>query len=283
MENNLSKLKFSVAMAVFGTIGLFVRFIPFPSSVISMCRGFLGAAFLIIFIVASHRDFSFKAIKNNLLCLVLSGIAIGFNWVLLFESYKYTSVAKATLCYYMAPFMIMVISPFVFKENLTLKKCICIVASLFGMLLVSGVLEEKRLSASEAKGIVLGLSSAVLYAVIIVLNKRLKDIGAFEKTAVQLLSCGAVTLGYSLVSGNISDTRFTVTGIILMFTVCVVHTGIAYLLYFGSMDKLRAQSIAILSYIDPVVAVILSSFIEKPMSPLGIIGAVLIVGSAIVA
>lgn len=277
MVKDFNKLKFSLAMTVFGTIGLFVRLIPFPSAVISMCRGFFGAVFLALFIVFAKKPFSIESIKANIINLLISGALLGFNWILLFESYKYTTVAKATLCYYMAPVMVIFISPFVFKEKITLKKGICIIVSLIGMLLVSGVFEEKTGNKNETVGILLSLLSAVIYTVIIVLNKKLKSIGAFERTVMQLFVCGAVMLIYSSFTGDILKPEFTALGIILMAVVCIVHTGIAYLIYFGTMEKLNAQSIAILSYIDPVVAVVLSSFIEKPMTGYGVIGAVLII------
>ncbi|MCQ2455321.1 MAG: DMT family transporter [Clostridia bacterium] len=284
MKTNLSKLKFITSMVIFGTIGLFVRMIPFPSSVISMCRGLFGAAFLIIFIFLSKKEFSFLSVKKNLSYLVLSGGLIGFNWILLFESYKYTTIAKATLCYYMAPIFIIIISPFVFGEKITLKKAGCVLASFVGMLFVSGVFEEKKPSGGEVKGILLGIFSAVIYAVIIALNKKLKEIGSFEKTVAQLLTCGLVMFVYSFFSGNFSEIKFTAVGITVMAFVCLVHTGIAYLLYFGSMEKIKAQSIAIMSYIDPVVAVLLSAVIlGEKLSPFGIIGAVLIIFSAVLA
>lgn len=277
MVKDFNKLKFSLAMTVFGTIGLFVRLIPFPSAVISMCRGFFGAVFLALFIVFAKKPFSIESIKANIINLLISGALLGFNWILLFESYKYTTVAKATLCYYMAPVMVILISPFVFKEKITLKKGICIIVSLIGMLFVSGVFEEKSGNKNETVGILLSLLSAVIYTVIIALNKKLKSIGAFERTVMQLFVCGAVMLIYSSFTGDILKPEFTALGIILMVIVCIIHTGIAYLIYFGTMEKLNAQSIAILSYIDPVVAVVLSSFIEKPMTGYGVIGAVLII------
>ncbi len=283
MSLNKYKLKFSLAMAIFGTIGIFVRVIPFPSSVICMCRGVFGGIFLIAFILIKKQEFFFKRIKNNLWYLLISGTLIGFNWILLFESYKYTSVAKATLCYYMSPVMIIAVSPFIFKEELTVKKVVAVFVSLLGMLLVSGVLDEGHLEKREIKGIVFGLVSAVLYSAIIISNKKLKDINPYEQTVVQLLVCGFVMLVYSSFTKDILKPEISLKAILFLVAVCIVHTGIAYLLYFGSMDKIKSQNIAILSYIDPVVAVILSSIIEKPMSGYGILGSVLIIGSALTA
>ena len=281
-EMELSKIRFIISMAIFGTIGLFVRMIPFPSSVISMLRGLLGSAFLAVYLVISKKGFDFGAVKKNILNLTLSGALIGFNWILLFESYKYTSVAKATLCYYMAPIFIVIVSPFVFGERITLKKVVCISLSFVGMLLISGLLGNVKIEKTETKGILFGLLSAVLYAVIIVLNKKLKSIGAYERTVVQLFTCAAVMFLYALINGDIFKMSFAPTGIAVMLLVCILHTGVAYLLYFGSMEKIKAQSIAILSFTDPVVAVLISFFIlGEPMGIYGFIGSVLIIGSAV--
>ncbi len=281
MKFDLSQIKFSLAMAIFGTIGIFVKLIALPSSMISMFRGILGSSFLIAFILIKQRGFSFKAVSKNLGFLLISGALIGFDWILLFDSYKYTSVARATLCYYMAPVILVLVSPLVFKEGITPKKGICVAVSLFGMILVSGIFDNISFQSGELRGIALSFFSAVIYAVIIILNKKLRDIDVFEQTVVQLLTCGIVMFIYSAVSGNMTVSGIGIKGLIVLIFVCIFHTGLAYLLYFGSMYRINAQSIAILSYIDPVVAVVLSSVFERPMSFKEIIGAVLIVCSAI--
>ena len=63
----------------------------------------------------------------------------------------------------------------------------------------------------------------------------------------------------------------------------LVHTGMAYAIYFGSMSHLKAQSIAVLGYIDPVFALLLSALVlHESLTVFGILGAVLIIGSALV-
>jgi len=280
MSFPIDKLKFSLSMIIFGTIGIFVKIIGMPSAVICMCRGFAGALLLfgVMFVLGKKPNYS--SIKNNFFWLFISGALLGFNWILLFESYKYTSIATATLCYYMAPVIIVIISPFVFKEKLTLKKLICVLFSIVGMVFISGVFENKAITKGEIKGIVLGLASAITYAVIIIANKRLKSISSFEQTFSQMFVCGVVMLIYSLLTRDIFNSQTSKIGLLTLVFVCVVHTGLAYLLYFGSFKKIDAQTIAILSYIDPTVAVIVSAIFDKPMTPLGIIGAVLIIGSS---
>ncbi len=281
MNGVSSKLKLSFSMFVFGTIGIFVKYISFPSSVICMFRGFIGAFFLLLIFLIKKQKISFGVIKKNALLLLISGASLGFNWVLLFESYKYTSVATATLCYYMAPIIVIAFSPFLFKERITTKKAFCVVMSLAGMVLVTDIFSQSLLS-SQITGVALGLSSALIYALLIVCNKKLVSISVYERTIIQLFVCGTVMLVYSFFTKDISGIIPTVRSILLMAFVCIFHTGLTYLLFFGSMEKLSAQTIAVISYIDPAVAVVVSALVLKENITIGgIIGAVLIIGSAV--
>ena len=151
----MNKLKLSLSMLIFGTIGIFVKYIPLPSSTIAMTRGFMGAAFLLFVMLISGKKPSAFAIKKNALPLIISGAAIGINWIFLFEAYNYTSVAVATLCYYMEPVLLIVLTPFVLKQKLSVKKILCVPVALVGMVLVSGVLSGKQ--DVSLTGVALGL------------------------------------------------------------------------------------------------------------------------------
>lgn len=284
MNNTVSsKFQLIASMFTFGTIGLFVEYIPLPSGSIAFVRGTVGALCLLIFAFCSKTEISLKAIKANLLLLLLSGSAIGFNWIFLFEAYRHTTIATATLCYYMAPVFVMLASPLVIKEKLTAKKLVCVVGALIGMVFVSGVIGDEIPEVGELLGIVFGLVAAALYAAVILLNKKLGEISAHNRTVVQLAFAAAVVLPYTLLAEEISSFAFTPICIVLLLCVGVVHTGVAYLLYFGSMKGLSAGTVAILSYIDPVVAIILSSVILKqPMGISSVIGAALILASALI-
>ncbi len=280
---NKSKISLILSMFIFGTIGIFRRYIPLPSSILAMARGFIGVIFLLIFMAIKKEKFNLKEIKNKLFILCVSGVAIGFNWILLFEAYNYTTVATATLCYYMAPVFVIMASPFLFKEKLTLKKLICVIVALVGMVLVSGVIETGFSGISELKGVLLGLGAAVLYASVVLMNKKTAGISAYSKTAIQLGSAAIVLLPYTILTEDFSTLTFEPLTIIMLIIVGVVHTGVTYALYFGSMDNLKAQTVAIFSYIDPVVAIILSALIlNEKMSIFGVIGAVLVLGSTMI-
>lgn len=283
-ENSAAaKVKLVSAMFMFGTIGIFVRYIPLSSGVIAFARGSIGMLFLCMTMFFTGRKFCFAAIKENLAALVLSGIFIGFNWILLFESYRYTTVAVSTLCYYLAPVFVILASPFVLKEKLTGKKMLCVAAALAGMVFVSGVFPSGFSEIKDLKGILYGVGAAVLYASVVLLNKKIHDISAYDKTIVQLGIAAAVLVPYLLLSEDLQAVVLTPMACVLLLVVGILHTGIAYTFYFGSMGSLEAQTVAIFSYIDPVVAIILSAVIlREKMTAASMLGAVMILGAAMV-
>lgn len=267
-------------MVIFGTIGIFRRYITLPSGMIALSRAVIGMLFQLLVITVTHRQISVKAIRKNLPILCASGAIMGFNWILLFEAYQYTSVATATLCYYMAPVFVILASAVLFKERLTTRKLICCGIAVAGMVLVSGVLQAGLSGMAELKGIVLGLGAAALYASVILLNKSLKEIEAYDKTLMQLAASAVVILQYTLLTEDLNGIVFTPLMVTMMLVVGIVHTGIAYVLYFGAMGHLKAQTIALYSYLDPIIAVVLSAvLLKEEIGIAGIVGAVLILGA----
>ena len=270
--------KLTLSMVIFGTIGIFRRYIPLPSSLVAMTRGLIGMLFLLLVMVLRKRGMNRAAVRRKLAMLCLSGAAIGVNWILLFEAYNYTSVATATLCYYLAPMFVILASPLVVGERLTARKLICVLAALLGMVFVSGVLETGG-GSSDLKGVLLGLGAAVLYASVVLMNKQLGDVPAYDRTIVQLGSSAAVLLPYVLLTEELGALTFTPGTIGLLLVVGVVHTGMAYAMYFGSLMQLKAQTAAILSYIDPLVAVVISVLVlHEPITASQLAGGILILG-----
>ena len=272
------------SMLIFGTIGLFRRYIPCSSAFLAFVRGILGGLLLLAFTRIKKTSTRVRLPRQTMTWLAVSGAVIGINWMLLFEAYNHTTVAVATLCYYMQPTIVMLVSPLLFREKLTIRKMICAAIAVIGMVLVSGVTEGGRAGAGNLKGVLLGLGAAVCYATVIIMNKKITGVDAYQKTTIQLLCAGLVMVPYMLLTGGIDGAGFNTTAVVLLIVVGIIHTGFAYVLYFGSMDGLKAQSIAMLSYIDPVTALLLSALVlREPLSVAGVVGAVMILFSAIVA
>ena len=282
-----AKIKITAAMVTFGTIGILVRYIPLPSSIIALVRGVLATIFLLAVMAGGKRWPDKTAITRNLALLLISGALIGFNWILLFEAYNYTSVAVATLCYYLAPVFVIIASPFVLQEKLSMKKALCVIAALAGMVLVSGVIQNYVSGGNtedlNLTGVLLGIGAGALYATIILINKKLKDISSYDTTVMQLAAASIVLMPYCLLTVDMGALEVTPVSAVLLLIVGIVHTGIAYVLYFGSIKELPAQTVAIFSYIDPILAVLLSALLLKEsMDMLSILGAILILGSTFV-
>lgn len=270
-------------MFIFGTIGIFRRYIPLPSSLLAGVRGLVGMLFLLLVIALKNQKIDWAAVRKNFVILLASSVAMGFNWIFLFEAYNYTTVATATLCYYMQPIIVVLVSPILFREKLTAKKAVCVAVALIGMVLVSGVADSGFGGAGQMRGILLGLAAAVLYATVVILNKFLREITPYDKTILQLGIAAAVMLPYSFLTGDMSALTVTPTAIVMLLVVGVLHTGVTYAFYFGAIGYLKAQTVALYSYIDPVVAVLLSALLlREPISPFGIMGAVLVLGATLV-
>ena len=269
------------SMLIFGTIGIFRKYVTLSSAMLAFSRGLLGSAFLAAFLMLrGHKRQKIGTVP--LLLLMLTGGIIGLNWIFLFESYRYTSLATATMCYYMQPTIVIFLSAIILKERLTVKKLLCAAAAILGMVFVSGILEGNGLGTQDAAGIFFGLGAALFYAVVIILNKRVSLEDSYERTFIQLLSDTVVLLPYLLVTEDWSSMELSGLTVAMVLLIGIVHTGFAYTLYFGSMNALRAQSIAVLSYIDPVFALFLSAAVlHEALSVMGILGAALIIGSAL--
>ncbi len=281
MESRKEKGMLLISMAIFGTIGLLRRHIPCSSGFVALVRGLIGAVFLLTVVLLQKEKPDLTAIRKNGLLLVLSGAALGFNWIFLFEAYNYTSVATATLCYYLAPILVVLVSPLVLKERLTPRKFFCALVALFGMVLVSGVAESGFGGSGQWAGIGFGLAAASLYATVMLLNKKISNISTYDKTIAQLFLAALVMAPYVLLTDHPGQMSLSASAVILLLIAGIVHTGIAYWLYFGAMGSLKAQTVALYSYLDPILAIVLSMVVlNEPMTPAAGVGAVMILGAA---
>lgn len=273
--------QYLLAMAIFGTIGLFVKYIALPSALIALCRGIIGTLFLLGVLALLGRRLNTRAIAANAKHLFIAGAALGLNWIFLFEAYRATSVAAATLAYYMAPVIVILLSPFILKEKASAAKLLCAAAALLGMSLIAGVWEGS-LAASGLRGIGMGLAAACFYAAIIFNNKFLKGLDPYDSAIVQLGVSALVLLPYVAATTDFGALSLDWQTAALTAAVGIIHTGAAYWLYFSALPKLEAARIAIFSYVDPAIAILLSVFVlAEPMSAAGVAGAVLILGAAI--
>ncbi len=279
MKRSLSyKLIFMISMAVFGTIGLFVKNISVSSGELALYRALLAILLIGGAMMATHQRIDLKKIKKELPLLLLSGAAMGFNWILLFEAYKYTTVSVATLSYYFAPVIVTAVSPLIFKEKMGARQSICFGMSTLGIVLITGI-GDLSSGSNHLIGIACGLSAAVLYACVMLLNKGTKGVEGIQRTFFQFIAAIAVLIPYVAFTSGITLGSLHFNGWVCLLTVGLIHTGVTYCMYFSSMKELPGQEVALLSYIDPLVAVLCSVVIlREPLTWMQALGGALILG-----
>jgi len=273
-----AKLKIIFSMTVFGTLAIFVKNISLSAGEIALFRAIIASASIIIYRLIVGEKISFSKVKKDLPILFLSGVAMAFNWIFLFQAYTYTAVSIATLSYYFAPVIVMVACPVLFKEKLTSKQVVCFIMATVGLIMVIGVGGVDH-SKNNLVGIAFGLGAATLYATVIILNKSIKSVTGIDRTLIQFFAAIIILIPYVYSTTGIHIRYLPDGGLINLLILGVVHTGITYCLYFSSLKDLKGQEAAIFSYIDPFVAIIVSvTILNESMNTFQIIGGIMILG-----
>lgn len=265
------------AMAIFGTLGPFVRNIAVSSGELALYRAVLAALLIGVFLLLTKQRIPFEKIKKEVPLLLASGVAMGINWILLFEAYKYTTVSAATLSYYFAPVIVTVMCPFLFREKLSGRQILCFVMSTLGLVMITGIGDMG--GGNDLIGILFGLGAACFYATVILLNKFIKNVEGIHRTFLQFLAAIITLLPYVLLTSGITLAALPAFGWVNLLIVGLLHTGVTYCLYFSSLKELPGQKAAILSYIDPLVAVLISvAVLGESMTLWQLLGGLLILG-----
>ena len=276
-----ARLAMIVSASVFGTLGLFVRRIEVTSAELALYRAVLAAVFILLFFLIRRERPRLREIRGALWLLLLSGAAMGFDWMLLFEAYKYTTISLATLSYYVAPVIVTALCPLLFHERMTRTQVICFLMSTLGVALIigSGGLQG---GGSDLRGIVCAVGAAVFYAAVILLNKYIRGVTGLERTFVQLLAAVVVLVPYVGLTSGFHPEVLSATGWVNLLIVGFVHTGLTYCMYCAAIRTLPGQESSLLSYLDPIVSVLISVLLlGEPLAPIQIAGMVLFLGFAV--
>mgnify|MGYP003293470851 CR=1 FL=1 len=280
-RKNNPQAKLALSMFIFGTIPLFVRNIAVSSAELALYRAILAVILIGFGLLITKQKIEISGFGKEIPLLIVSGVAVGLNWILLFEAYKYTTVSVATLSYYFAPVIVTAVCPFLFKEKFTAKQIVCFVLSTLGLVMITGVGNFN--GGRELIGVAFGLGAAVLYAAAVILNKFIKNVGGIQRTFLQFVSAIIVLGPYVLFTDGVTLRSLDAKGWVNLFIVGFIHTGITYCLYFSSLKELSGQKAAILSYIDPLVAVMISvTVLGESMTLIQVIGGALILGFTMV-
>jgi drug/metabolite transporter (DMT)-like permease len=266
-----------LSLLIFGTNGLLVANISIESSQIVLMRTLIGGVMLTGLVVFGG-GFDKESVREEKVPLLLGGTALGLNWVALFEAYRLLNVSLATLIYYVGPILVLVFSPVLFREKLTGRKALSAIIVAIGLICISGSIV---VTGMNSMGLLAAIISALLYASLIVFNKKIVRTNGLQTAAIEVNVAFVVVLVYVLCTAGLPH----ITGGDLPYIVIIglVNTGLAYLLYFSGLKKISGQSVALISYIDPVSALVFSALLlHEVMTPVQVVGAVLIIGGAMV-
>jgi drug/metabolite transporter (DMT)-like permease len=265
-----------LSMLIFGTNGILVHHISLASSQIILMRTLIGGLLLTL-IVLLRGGFDRAGIRADILPLLVGGSVLGLNWVALFEAYRQLNVSLATLIYYVGPILVLLFSPVLFREKLNSRKITSVVLVAIGLVCISGSIALRGMS---MRGLLTAVVSALFYAAVIIFNKRITHTGGLQTAALELDIAFVIVLIYMMLTVGLPHPA--VSDIPWIAVIGLVNTGLAYLLYFSGLQKLPAQSAALISYVDPVSALVFSAlFLHETMTPVQILGAVLIIGGAV--
>ncbi|OUQ21106.1 EamA family transporter [Lachnoclostridium sp. An14] len=277
-----ARLLMTASMAIFGTLGLFTRNITVSSGELALYRAILAAVLIALYLLAARQPIRLAQIRGELPLLLLSGVAMGINWILLFQAYRYTTISMATLSYYFAPVIVTAVSPVLFRERMTKKQLLCFLLSTAGLVLIIGAGETGG-SGTDLTGILFGLGAAVFYAAVILLNKRIRQVAGIHRTFLQLVAAAVILLPYVALTGGSSLGSLSALGFGCLLVVGLIHTGITYCMYFTALRDLSGQEAAILSYIDPLVAALVSvALLGEAMTLWQAVGGAMILGFTLV-
>ncbi len=271
-------LKYIIALLLFGTNGIVASNISLSSYEIVYLRTMIGSCLLILIFAITKGKLSIFQKKMQLLSLAISGIALGTSWIFLYEAYQQIGVSFASLAYYCGPVIVMVLAPILFHERLTLSKGVGFITVLAGIFLVNGELAG---TGANRWGIFCGAMSALLYAVMVIFNKKAKDITGLENSMLQLLFSFLTVAVYVIFRQGLTI-HINRADIIPVLILGLLNTGVGCYLYFSSIGRLGVQTVAICGYLEPLSAVVFSVlFLREGMSLAQVIGATLILGGAV--
>lgn len=275
MKNSL--FKYLLALVIFGSNGITASAIDMGSVEIVLCRAVIGSVFLLaVFFITRQKITSLHAGKH-FLYLVISGAAMGAGAIFLFEAYQQAGVSVATLAYYCGPIVVVVAASFVFKEALTVPKILGLITVVIGVVCVNGL---EILNSGISWGLMCGLLGALMYAIMVIFNKKATKITGLENATIQIVVSAlviAVFFGFT----HTEPLHIPSNSIVPVLFLGVMSGGLACYLYFSSLQKLSAQTVSICGYIEPLSALVFSAaLLGEVLAPIQLVGAACILGGA---
>ena len=272
-------IKYLSALLLFGLNGIVASHIALNSYEIVFLRTLIGSILLLFLFLLSKGRFHIKEYKKYTLFITLSGIAMGTSWMFLYEAYQQIGVSLSSLLYYCGPVIVMILSPLIFKEKLTIPKLVGFAVVLVGILLVNGNAADGNIN---TWGLFCAAMSAVTYFFMVTLNKQAKNITGMENSVIQLI-VSFLTVGIFMLVKQGIIIHVPANAWFWVLVLGVVNTGIGCYLYFSPLSKLPVQTVAVCGYLEPLSAVVFAAILlGEKMTLLQVVGAACIIGGAMI-
>ena len=234
----------------------------------------IAAATLALVAVAT-RHLGLLHPGDHLQRLVALGCVQAAHWCLFFETVRRGSVALAVLTFASAPVFLAVLAPLFLPERLSWVAVGALAPGLIGIALVA--LAGGDAGAYGWVAIACGIGSALTFAVLLILSKGLLHAGAAPLT-VAFWDClgGGLLLAPALLfipASTPTDGQDWAALILLG----AVLTGFATLAYAALLRHVTAQTAGVLTFLEPVSAVILAWWLlDQGVSAQGLLGGALV-------
>lgn len=269
------QLEMIAAMLISGTIGWFVLMSGLPVIDVVFWRCAIGA--VVLALIGARLGLLRKNIltKRTLPVAIAGGVAIVLNWLLLFSSYKYASISIATMVYNTQPFMLLALGALFLGEKITAEKLFWLGLSFLGMLAIV----EGKSGGGEGYilGILLALGAAFFYALAALAAKKLKGTPPHLIALIQVLT-GTAMLAPLANLGELPGSAAVWSNLLLLGG---VHTGLMYVLLYGAIQKLPTHLTGALSFLYPVVAILVDRFaLGHQLQPVQMAGSAVILLAA---
>lgn len=272
----MNRVKLLLVMVIWGSLGVFTRTIPLSALNLAFLRALIALPVLFAAMkMGSQRKVTLKRLRPY----IVSGVLLGFGWLTLFYGFKHTNISTAVIIYNMCPVYVMIGAPIFLKESISRIQIAVIVISFIGLFLIVG---NNLLEGAGYMGMMLSAVSGMCYAVIVLINRNIKDrVDNRYATFVQILTAMLVLLPFVVYDGTIYSV-IELSGVQLFLTVLlgVVHTGVAYTMFFSLYAHMKSVEIVSYSYFEPLFGVLMGVlFIGEILSIWQIAGGILILGS----
>ncbi len=272
----MNRMKLVLVMIIWGSLGVFTKSIPLSALHLAFLRALIALPVLWGVMKLQKAD---KVEWALLKPYLVSGALLGFGWLTLFYGFKHTSISSAVIIYNMCPVYVMIAAPLILKETISKLQITVIFFSLLGLILIVG---NNLLAGYGYMGMALSAVAGMLYATIILINRSITcRVDNQTATFVQIVTAMLVLLPFVVLDGSIlTVVHLDARAVVYTILLGIVHTGVAYTLFFSLAAHMKSVEMVAYSYLEPLFSILFSVIIVgEKLTILQIIGGIFILGS----